>query len=128
MPSTKKKSAEVQPSNKSRKHTKCTSRSRSKVWLHFSRVANIKDPCVIKAKCRHCGKLFRADSKINGTSLLRRHIIGSHKIELAGSVKTTGNCGTIQMSTKKRPASTTKPKIVLLLNAEDLSMTKCLER
>lgn len=36
MPSTKKKSAEVQPSNKSRKHTKCTSRSRSKVWLHFS--------------------------------------------------------------------------------------------
>jgi len=93
MPSTKKKSAEVQPSNKSRKHTKCTSRSRSKVWLHFSRVANIKDPCVIKAKCRHCGKLFRADSKINGTSRLRRHIIGSHKIELAGSVKTTGNCG-----------------------------------
>jgi hypothetical protein len=93
MPSTEKKSAEVEPGNKSRKHTECTSWSRSKVWLHFSRVVNIDDSCVIKAMCRHCGKLLRADSKINGTSRLRRHIIGCHKIELGGSVKTTGSYG-----------------------------------
>jgi hypothetical protein len=93
MPSTEKKSAEVEPGNKSRKHTECTSWSRSKVWLHFSRVVNIDDSCVIKAMCRHCGKLLRADSKINGTSRLRRHIIGCHKIELGGSAKTTGSYG-----------------------------------
>ena len=40
----------------------------------------------VKAKCIYCDKVLKADSKRNGTSRLRRHIIGCHKIEFAGSL------------------------------------------
>ncbi|KAL6595441.1 hypothetical protein ACP70R_047781 [Stipagrostis hirtigluma subsp. patula] len=71
------KHVEVQQGAMSRKRTK-----RSKVWRHFTEV---EDPDGFKAKCKHCGNLLRADSRKDGTSRLRRHIIDFHKMELAGS-------------------------------------------
>jgi len=69
----------------SRKCNKYTSGSKSEVWLHFEKLVSVEDSGV-KAKCIYCDKVLKADSKRNGTSRLRRHIIGCHKIEFAGSL------------------------------------------
>jgi hypothetical protein len=45
---------------------------RSDVWEHFSKVRT--EGGEDRAKCRYCGKLFRCDTRTNGTSFLKGHL------------------------------------------------------
>jgi hypothetical protein len=45
---------------------------RSDVWEHFSKVRT--EGGEDRAKCRYCGKLFRYDTRTNGTSSLKGHL------------------------------------------------------
>ena len=45
---------------------------RSDVWEHFSKVRT--EGGEDRAKCSYCGKLFRCDTRTNGTSSLKGHL------------------------------------------------------
>jgi hypothetical protein len=84
---TKNKYIESKHVNVTRKKIQGTTRSKSQVWTHFTKVIDIEDSGIVKAKCRYCDQIFKADSKINDTSRLRRHITNVHKIKLTGPLK-----------------------------------------
>lgn len=54
----------------------------SEAWLHFTKVVDTEDPGAVKAMCKCCRKLLKADPKRNGTSRLRRHITEVYKMGL----------------------------------------------
>lgn len=67
---------EVEPGDVSTKRRKLNvspkrRKLKSKAWLHFTMV---EESGFLNAKCKHCGKLYKADSKIDGTSRLLRHL------------------------------------------------------
>uniref|UniRef100_A0A0D9XIA7 BED-type domain-containing protein n=1 Tax=Leersia perrieri TaxID=77586 RepID=A0A0D9XIA7_9ORYZ len=55
---------------RSKRPRSCT--GKSKVWDHFTKIVT-KDPEVVYAVCHCCDRMFRAHSRKDGTSHLRRH-------------------------------------------------------
>ncbi|XP_055959936.1 zinc finger BED domain-containing protein RICESLEEPER 2-like [Mercurialis annua] len=51
---------------------------RSKVWDHFERIVD-ENGKLILSKCLYCAKTYNSDTKINGTSTLRSHILSCLK-------------------------------------------------
>ena len=85
---------QTEPTKKKRKGVE----ARAKCWLHFEK---IKDEAGgPAAKCKHCGKTFYGDSKKNGTSSLRNHVL---------------NC------TKMPQSKDTRQSLLTLLHAYDVS-------
>jgi len=65
---------------------------RSDVWEHFSKIKI--DNGEERGKCKYCGKLFRSDTKLNGTSSMKSHL----KICKKNPHKTVvDNQGTLQL-------------------------------
>ncbi|KAF7011147.1 hypothetical protein CFC21_025486 [Triticum aestivum] len=52
-------------------------KSRSVVWENFT-VTETVDRKSAKAVCRHCGNEFKCDTKINGTSSMKKHLEKEH--------------------------------------------------
>ena len=67
------KQPEVAENDKMRKGTD----SRSKVWQHFHKM--FEEGKLVKARCIYCAKIVHADSKINGTSSCRSHMLRCNK-------------------------------------------------
>ena len=67
------KQPKVAENDKKRKNTD----SRSKVWQHFDKM--FEKGKLVKARCVYCAKIVHADSKINGTSSCRSHILRCRK-------------------------------------------------
>ncbi|XP_055961910.1 zinc finger BED domain-containing protein RICESLEEPER 2-like [Mercurialis annua] len=51
---------------------------RSKVWDHFERIVDDNGKLIL-SKCLYCAKTYNSDTKINGTSTLRSHILSCFK-------------------------------------------------
>ncbi|XP_055961060.1 zinc finger BED domain-containing protein RICESLEEPER 2-like [Mercurialis annua] len=51
---------------------------RSKVWEHFERIVDEYGK-LLMAKCLYCAKIYNSDTKVNGTSTLRAHILACLK-------------------------------------------------
>ncbi|XP_050222185.1 uncharacterized protein LOC126672280 [Mercurialis annua] len=64
----------AKPVDKKRKQVN----ARSKVWDHFERIVD-ENGKLILSKCLYCAKTYNSDTKINGTSTLRFHILSCLK-------------------------------------------------
>ena len=56
------------------KKRKDTSDFISKVWEHFEKILDDKGK-LVKARCLYCAKKLEADTKRNGTSSIRNHML-----------------------------------------------------
>ena len=69
--------AQKQPEVAENEKTRKEYDSRSKVWQHFEKI--FEKGKLVKARCVYCAKIVHADSKINGTSSCRSHMLRCRK-------------------------------------------------